>query len=1661
MFRILSTLCIAFLSTFLLAQMPNPDGSISHGNEWIDYDRNYLVVKVAQDGMYRITPAQIAAAGSLGSGDWVMHHNGQVVPVEESSGGIVFYGERNHGEMDRYLYEFPDTDQLNDQYSMHTDTSAYYLSRGDEGTTYVTGTIGGQVADRDNILRTSEQVFGAHMSKNFFRSAGSSIYYSHYDKAEGFGHRETNDLLSRDGRRDSIFPLPLPGAINVEATLDVRFGTAFDGHIIEIKADGNLLKTVTQSSWSVQQHQVNFTPEGELTEINIEGTRGDRDKPNIAWAKVTYSASTVWDEDMESFIIPSSRTATRFLFTGLGAAAGASGGIKSYAPATGDLISGSINPQGEVTLEFPASGQDLTWLLIPGEDYLTVPAASALQFSTNVPANTNTNYLIITSRRLNGQSIEALADYRRSVAGGSYIVHVVDVEELYDEYGYGLSRHPMAIRNYLSASRLTVPKLQYIFLIGKGREYQDIRTPEQLVQARPTFFIPSFGFPASDNLMVADLGSVIPRYSVGRLSAINQGEVELYLKKLRDVEGQINQGDQTIADREWMKQIMHLGGGVSPGEQSSIRSRLKRMEDSIRTSEMGANVVSFYKSSSEPIEDSRQQAIFDRINAGTAIITFFGHSSSQTFDFSIDDPDNYFNFGRYPYMMSLGCYSGDAFTEARSISERFIFLRDKGAIAFAASKGVGYISALGNWGNILYESMGNVNYGEGIGDAMRTTIAEFAGTSNFTLGILLEQFALSGDPAYRMHPRPGTDLIVDPATISFEPGVVPAQDPSFNISFELVNLGLKPDQDSVSLRFRQQLPSGEIVDLVTHRVTAPTYRDAFELALPNVGFSAVGQNRILISVDPDNEIVEAPLPSAKSNNELASGGQAGVPLTVIANTARAAFPPQYGVIGGALEFVASTTNALAPDRNYILQVASDRRFLNLLSNETINRPGGIIRYSPGFQPVDSTTYYWRISPDSSFTEGSGFLWSESSFTWVADQPENEISWALQDPGQTVDGAFENVLADTIDLGWSSSRSVTDIKMFNATYQNQAMPRFEFDGQIFFSPFRWRISTGIQVLVIDSTNNANWYGNPGLGEYGTRLIRGNSWDFDTRNPEERAGLIQFLTEGIETGRYVILYTVQRNVMDYYNEGWLTDSTDLGNTIFNVLEQEGALLPQRLTEVGSVPYIFAFQKGMGPIAEAMAESLTDTIAMEASILSNWPEGKWTSAKAGPALSWEEVNLGLSSLNLTDQDSVRVRIMGLSSTGVETEILEQEFEFQSSRELSLPLSSVSAEAFPFLWAEFNFFDEDGRTTPTVEYVYFDHEAPGDAAINPQIAYDVPDSIDQGQTLAIAAGYENISRIDMDSLLIVLEVVNDRNEVTTYQQRRRPLPAGATDQFSFDVPTEAFTGPHRFNVTLNPDQDQPEFVLFNNILTSQFKVGEDLIAPNLSVFFDGRRINDGDLVSGKPEIHVQLRDENRYLALNDTAAYFLELSAPDGSRERVSFSDSRIEFLPATTAENTAEIFFRPTLSINGTYALEVSGRDRTNNAAGRLAFRQEFEVINEQMVANVLTYPNPFTTQTRFVYTLTGNEVPAVFRIQIMTISGRVVRDIDLLAYEDLRIGTHQTDFAWDGTDEYGDLLANGVYLYRVITSDGSGTALEKFDTGTDQFFAREMGKVVILR
>jgi flagellar hook assembly protein FlgD len=123
-------------------------------------------------------------------------------------------------------------------------------------------------------------------------------------------------------------------------------------------------------------------------------------------------------------------------------------------------------------------------------------------------------------------------------------------------------------------------------------------------------------------------------------------------------------------------------------------------------------------------------------------------------------------------------------------------------------------------------------------------------------------------------------------------------------------------------------------------------------------------------------------------------------------------------------------------------------------------------------------------------------------------------------------------------------------------------------------------------------------------------------------------------------------------------------------------------------------------------------------------------------------------------------------------------------------------------------------------------------------------------------------------------------------------------------------------------------------------------------------------------------------------------------------------------------------------------------------------QFEVNNKPSVTSVMNYPNPFTTNTKFVFTLTGSEVPEVFTIQIMTISGKIVKEITREELGNVHIGRNNTDYSWDGRDMYGDRLGNGVYLYKIVTKL-NGENMEKAASGADKYIKHEFGKMVLMR
>ena len=172
-------------------------------------------------------------------------------------------------------------------------------------------------------------------------------------------------------------------------------------------------------------------------------------------------------------------------------------------------------------------------------------------------------------------------------------------------------------------------------------------------------------------------------------------------------------------------------------------------------------------------------------------------------------------------------------------------------------------------------------------------------------------------------------------------------------------------------------------------------------------------------------------------------------------------------------------------------------------------------------------------------------------------------------------------------------------------------------------------------------------------------------------------------------------------------------------------------------------------------------------------------------------------------------------------------------------------------------------------------------------------------------------------------------------------------------------------------------------------------------------------------------------------------------------------MQWIPATAQNKRFKIVWPAEFEIDGEYTLLVQGSDRSDNISGDFEYRVNFEIVHESTITNMMNYPNPFSTSTRFVFTLTGTEAPDDIIIQIMTVSGRVVREITEDQIGLIQIGRNITEYAWDGTDEFGSKLANGTYLYKVNITDKEGKNLETYTTKADNLFKEGFGKMVIIR
>ncbi len=116
-------------------------------------------------------------------------------------------------------------------------------------------------------------------------------------------------------------------------------------------------------------------------------------------------------------------------------------------------------------------------------------------------------------------------------------------------------------------------------------------------------------------------------------------------------------------------------------------------------------------------------------------------------------------------------------------------------------------------------------------------------------------------------------------------------------------------------------------------------------------------------------------------------------------------------------------------------------------------------------------------------------------------------------------------------------------------------------------------------------------------------------------------------------------------------------------------------------------------------------------------------------------------------------------------------------------------------------------------------------------------------------------------------------------------------------------------------------------------------------------------------------------------------------------------------------------------GKHHIELTAWDNLNNSNSGIL---EFVVINGdgEGLQHVLNYPNPFSTSTEFMFEhdLAGSNISIL--IKIFSLSGKLLKTIDTYSQS---TGFRESNIMWDGRDDFGNRLANGVYLYQVSIHD----------------------------
>ncbi len=260
----------------------------------------------------------------------------------------------------------------------------------------------------------------------------------------------------------------------------------------------------------------------------------------------------------------------------------------------------------------------------------------------------------------------------------------------------------------------------------------------------------------------------------------------------------------------------------------------------------------------------------------------------------------------------------------------------------------------------------------------------------------------------------------------------------------------------------------------------------------------------------------------------------------------------------------------------------------------------------------------------------------------------------------------------------------------------------------------------------------------------------------------------------------------------------------------------------------------------------------------------------------------------------------------------------------------------------------------------------------------------------------------------------------------------------FKFIVPkdiTYSF-GKGRITYFAN-DQETDAHGQFSDFIVggTDYAAANDSQGPDIELYMNDELFNNEGITNPDPLIYAKISDKSGINTIGNGIGHDITGIVDGNQNLPIILND----YFVANLDDNTSGLLTYQMQNLTeGMHSLRVKVWDVYNNSSDKTI---EFRVMpgNRIIISKAFNYPNPAMDHTSFTFEHNRPGENLSMTISIFDLQGRLITDI----HEGINTsGFNYTESAWDLKDANGNLLKQGIYLYRIRLADNTGSYTDSY-------------------